>query len=53
MKRIFFISISIEISLLLSYSKDNDNILPPSDDIPWYWGYFRGEINGGTISMEV
>lgn len=47
------ISLLCCMALLISCSSEEEIPLPkPSKEDIWYWGYFKGEVNGNKISLE-
>lgn len=51
-KTIFLIGIFAGFSFLLSCNDTDDSLSVSQADIPWYLGYFDGEINGKEISIQ-
>lgn len=47
------ICLSLGLLMFVSCDKSNEPELPPKskEDI-WYWGYFKGTINGDSVSVE-
>lgn len=48
---IYLIGAFFGMLILASCGNDDDETPVPKDD-SWYWGYFKGEINGKEISLE-
>ena len=48
---IYLIGAFFGMFILASCDNDDDETPVPKDD-SWYWGYFKGEINGKEISLE-
>ena len=47
---IYLIGAFFGMFILASCDNDDDETPVPKDD-SWYWGYFKGEINGKEISL--
>lgn len=48
---IYLIGAFFEMFILSSCGNDDDETPTPKDD-SWYWGYFKGTINGKEIAVE-
>ena len=47
----YIIGAFFEMIILSSCGNDDDETPTPKDD-SWYWGYFKGTINGKEIAVE-